>query len=226
MRREFHVRFCEGGGVRFPSATRLVVLCATEANAREALRRIRVVLERLGLTLHPEKTRLVDLRKGKAGFAFLGCTIRKRRSIQRVPWRHYMQRWPAPKAMKKLRARIHELTDYRTVAGDVIEVIAALNPVLRGWGNYFRTGNAHRQFHALDEYVYERLRRWHWRRGGQRARHRFDQWPRDRYQAMGLYRLRGTVCYPVHATPVRPSVSRMREIRTSGLTGGAGARPA
>ena len=50
--------------------------------------------------------------------------------------------------------------------------------------------------------------------------------PRSRYYAMGLYRLRGTVCYPVHATPVRPSVSRMREIRTSGLSGGAGARPA
>jgi group II intron reverse transcriptase/maturase len=219
-------RRCSHLGVLVRYADDFVVLCTTEANACEALRRIRLVLERLGLTLHPEKTRLVDLRKGQVGFTFLGCTIRKRRSIQRVPWRHYMQRWPAPKAMKRIRARIHELTDYRTVASDVAEVIAALNPVLRGWGNYFRTGNAHRQFHALDEYVYERLRRWHWRRGGQRARLRSAQWPRSRYHEMGLYRLRGTVCYPVHATPARPSVSRMREIRTSGLTGGAGIRPA
>jgi len=217
---------CSHLGVLVRSADDFVVLCASEAHAREALWRIRLVLGRLGLTLHPEKTKLVDLRKGKEGFTFLGCAIRKRRSIQRVPWRHYMQRWPSPKAMKCVRARIHELTDYRTVASDLTEVIAALNPVLRGWGNYFRTGNAFREFHALDEYVYARLQRWHWRRGGQRARHRYDQWPRSRYYAMGLYRLRGTVCYPAHATPVRPSVSRMPEIGTSGLSGGAGARPA
>jgi RNA-directed DNA polymerase len=217
---------CSHLGVLVRYADDFVVLCATEADAREALRRIRLVLERLGLTLHPEKTRLVDLRKGQAGFTFLGCTIRKRRSIQRVPWRHFMQRWPAPKAMQHVRARIHDLTDYRTVAGDVVEVIAALNAVLRGWGNYFRTGNAYRQFHALDEYVYERLQRWHWRRGGQRARHRYDQWPRRRYYEMGLHQLRRTVSYPVHATSVRPSGSRMRETCTSGLIGGAGTRPA
>lgn len=217
---------CRSLGVLVRYADDFVVLCRTEAHAQEALRRIQWIMGRLGLTLHPEKTKLVDLRKGKEGFTFLGCTIRKRRSIQRVPWRHYMQRWPSPKAMQRLRARIHDLTDYRTAASDVTEVIAALNPVLRGWSNYFRTGNAFRQFHAVDEYVYERLRRWHWRRGGQRARHRIDQWPRSRYHEMGLYRLRGTVRYPVHATPVRPSVSRMRETCTSGLRGGAGTRPA
>jgi hypothetical protein len=217
---------CSHLGMLVRYADDFVVLCATEAGAEEALRRIRLVLERLGLTLHPEKTKLVDLRKGKAGFTFLGCTIRKRRSIQRMPWRHFMQRWPAPKAMKTLRARIHDLTDYRIRAGDVTEVIAALNPVLRGWGNYFRTGNAFRQFHALDEYVLTRLQRWHWRRGGQRARFRREQRLCDCYYAMGLHQLRRTVCYPVHATPVRPSVSRMRTIRTSGLKGGAGTRPA
>ncbi|HEX4601707.1 MAG TPA: group II intron reverse transcriptase/maturase [Gemmatimonadales bacterium] len=217
---------CNSLGVLVRYADDFVVLCRTEAHAQEALRRIQWIMGRLGLTLHPEKTRLVDLRKGKEGFTFLGCTIRKRRSIQRVPWRHYMQRWPSPKAMQRLRARIHDLTDYRIVASDVTELMAALNPVLRGWGNYFRTGNADRQFRVLDQYVYERLQRWNWRRGGQRAHHRYDQWPQRRYHELGLYRLRGTVCYPVHATPVRPSVSRMQETRTSGLRGGAGTRPA
>ena len=61
-----------------------------------------------GLTLHPVKTRLVDLRRGKESFVFLGCTIRKKRSIQRNPRWHFMQRWPSPKATKKLRDRVRE----------------------------------------------------------------------------------------------------------------------
>ena len=81
-----------------------VAMCRTESAAREALRRIGLVMDRLGLTLHPAKTRLVDLRRGKESFVFLGCTIRKRRSIQRNPRWHFMQRWPSPKATKKLRA--------------------------------------------------------------------------------------------------------------------------
>lgn len=213
---------CKRLGVLVRYADDFVVMCGTEANAKEALRRVQWVMDELGLTLHPEKTKLVDLREGKESFTFLGCTIRKRRSIQRVPWKHYVQRWPSPKAMKKIRTRIHELTDHRTESRDVKELIASLNPVLRGWGNYFRTGNADRQFTALDEYVYERLRRWHWRRGGQRARHRHDQWPRSRYYEMGLLMLRTRVKYPAQATPVRPSVSRVREIRTHGLKGEAG----
>jgi group II intron reverse transcriptase/maturase len=215
-------RRCSQLGVLVRYADDFVVLCRTEARAQEALRRIQWVMGRLGLTLHPEKTRLVDLRKGQGGFTFLGCTIRKRRSIQRLPHRHFMQRWPSPQAMRNVRARIHELTNYRGPMRDVVEVIAALNPVLRGWGNYFRTGNATRKFTTLDAYVYMRLQRWHWRRGGQRRRHRYHQWPRARYYALGLHQLTGTVCYPVNAPSVRPSVSRVREMCTHGLTGGAG----
>ena len=55
MRREFHVRFCEGPGVRFPRATRLVIMCRRESQAREALRRVDEILTRLRLELPPEK---------------------------------------------------------------------------------------------------------------------------------------------------------------------------
>ena len=54
-----------------------VAMCGTESRAREALRRVGLVMNRLGLTLHPAKTRMVDLRRGKESFVFLGCTIRK-----------------------------------------------------------------------------------------------------------------------------------------------------
>ncbi len=198
-----------------------VILCGTESRAKEALRRVRLYVERLGLKLHPEKTRLVDLRQGREGFTFLGCSIRKRRSIQRMPNRYFMQRWPAPKALRKIRARVHELTDPRRAGTrDVAGVIETLNPVLRGWGNYFRTGNADRQFTALDDYVYKRLTRWQWRRGGQRVSFHRSRWPRERYLGLGLHQLRGTVCYPAQAAPVRSSVSRVPEIGTHGLKGG------
>ena len=213
-------RECKQLGLLVRYADDFVVMCKTESQAKEALRRVGQELTRLGLELQPEKTRLVDLRRGKEGFTFLGCTVRKRRSIQRNPRWHFMQRWPAPRAMKRVRERIHELTDAsRSGIGDVKQVIESLNPVLRGWGNYFRTGTAYREFHHIDEYVNERLLRWMWRRGGQRTRFRAERWPRERFHQMGLHELRSTVSYPSQAAPRRPSVSRVRETRTHGLTG-------
>src|ERR1700719_4726084 len=146
-------------------------MCRTESQAKEALRRIGLVMNRLGLKLHPEKTRMVDLRHGKESFVFLGCTIRKKRSILRNPRRHFVQRWPSPKATKRIRDRVRELTDARNSGKDVKQVMAELNPVLRGWGNYFRTGKADREFNKLDGFVFPRLTRWQYRRGGRRATH-------------------------------------------------------
>ena len=218
MSGDVHVRFCERLGVRFPGPTHLVAMCGTESRAREALRRIGLVMDRLGLTLHPAKTRLVNLRRGRESFVFLGCTIRKRRSIQRNPRCHFMQRWPSPKATKKLRDRVRELTSKRQSGKDVKQLIAELNPVLRGWGNYFRTGNADREFNKMDAFVVHSLRRWQLRRGGQRATKRpLFTW--DQLRGMGLYRLMGTVKYPSQAAPRKSSLSRVPENGTHGLKG-------
>ena len=211
---------CWSLGVLVRYADDFVAMCRTESQAKEALRRIGLVMNRLGLKLHPEKTRMVDLRRGKGSFVFLGCTIRKKRSIQRNPRMHFMQRWPSPKAMKRIRERVHELTDSRHSGKDVKRIIAILNPVLRGWGNYFRTGNAERKFNQLDSYVWSRLTRWMIRRGGQRPG-RFEKWTHERFVGMGLYQLRGTVKYPAQATPVRSSLSRVQENCTHGLKGEA-----
>jgi Group II intron, maturase-specific domain len=102
---------------------------------------------------------------------------------------------------------------------DVKQIIAELNPVLRGWGNYFRTGNADQEFNKLDGFVFRRMRRWQFRRGGQRVTSR-RAWTGDQLHGMGLYRLRGTVCYPTQATSIRSSVSCVRENRTHSLKGG------
>ncbi len=208
-------------GVLVRYADDFVVLCRTASAASVAHKRVQDILTRLGLELHPEKTRAVDLRGGREGFDFLGCTVRKRRSIQRRPDKHYMQRWPSARAIKRVRDRVHELTAVRgNPAGEVMDIITALNPVLRGWGKYFATGNADDKFNHLDNYVHERIWRWLWRRGGQRRRFRAWCWPKTRLYALGLYRLRGTVHYPTQATLRRPSVSRVPEIGTHGLTGG------
>ena len=210
---------CSQLGVLVRYADDYVAMCRSESGAREALRRIGLVMNRLGLTLHPTKTRVVNLRRGKEGFVFLGCTIRKRRSVQRNPRWHFMQRWPSPKATKKLRDRVRELTDSRQNGRDVKRIIAKLNPVLRGWGNYFRTGNADWEFNKLDTFVYRRIRRWQFRRGGQRATKR-KAWTSEQLYGMGLHRLQGTVRYPTQATPRRSSLSCVRENCTHSLKGG------
>src|SRR5262249_31382947 len=90
MRREFHVRFCEGGRVRFPSATRLIVHCRSEAEAGTVLEAIRGRLAECGLELHSTKTKIVyckdDDRPGKHDqikFDFLGYTFQPRRAKNR-----------------------------------------------------------------------------------------------------------------------------------------------
>ena len=209
---------CGQLGVLVRYADDFVAMCRTESQAREGLRRIGLVMNRLGLTLHPAKTRLVDLRRGKESFVFLGCTIRKRRSIQRNPRWHFMQRWPSPKATKKLRDRVREITSKRQSGKDVKQIIAELTPVLRGWGNYFRTGNADREFHNMDSFVVTSLRRWQFRRSGQRITKRAPL-SGDQLHGMGLPQLTGTVHYPAQATLRRSSVSHVPENGPHGLKG-------
>jgi len=210
---------CSQIGILIRYCDDFVAMCQTESQAREALRRIGLVMNRLGLTLHPAKTRLVDLRRGKEGFVFLGCTIRKKRSIPRHPRWHFMQRWPSPKATQKLRDRVREITSKRQSGKDVKQVIAELTPVLRGWGYYFRTGNAAREFNKMDNFVWWSLSRWHNRRGGQRTPKRPTWTRQQQLSGMGLYRLLSTVQYPAQATPRRSSVSRVPENGTHGLKG-------
>ena len=231
MSREIHVRFREGVGGRFLRATRLVVLCRTESQCKEALRRIRVIPGRMGLEMHPEKTRVVDMGWGKGSFVFLGWMVCKKWSIQRNPRWYFMQRWPSPEAIKRIQVRVHEITDARDGQTRTLdELIVKLNPVVRGWGNYFRTGNADREFNKIDRYVRQRVLQWQRRRGGQRTRFRYERWPRERLYGLGLHRLPGTIRYPQVAAPRKicpdsPSASCVRETRTHSLKGGAGNGP-
>lgn len=194
-------RQCAHLGVLVRYADDLVVMCRTAKECEEAERRVRIILERLKLELHPDKTRRVDLSWGKEGFDFLGCHLRKRLSgpiwekqRKRV---YFLQRGPSQRSMKRVRQRVKELTPRARCHDDVRQVIADLNPVLRGWGNYFRTGNASNQFIDIDRYVWRRLKDLRLKRAGRQLRAGVaERWSEDYFVGLGLHRLRGTVRYP------------------------------
>ena len=178
-----------------------VVLCRTAAQARMARQAVEDILASLGLRLHPDKTKIVDLREGREGLDFLGCHFRAR--FPGRVWekygqvRYYLHRWPSQAAMKKLRSRVHERTDRRRSGTDIREVIVDINPILRGWGNYFRTGNAARKFIQAGGYVTWRLKRLMISKRGRNLRAGQAQtWTEEWFNGHGLHRLRGTIRYP------------------------------
>jgi group II intron reverse transcriptase/maturase len=178
-----------------------VVMCRTAKDCEQAEARIRVILERLGLELHPQKSRRVNLYDGKEGFDFLGCHLHKRLSgrlwEQKRQRLYFLQRWPSQRSMRRIRQRVKELTPRARCHVDLRRVIADLNPVLRGWGNYFRTGNADTRFIQLDSYVWRRLRSLRRTRKGRDLQPgEAAGWTREYFESLGLYRLRGTVRYP------------------------------
>ena len=80
---------------------------------------------------------------------------------------------------------------------DVRIIVHDLNPVLRGWGNYFRTGNAAKRFNQVDSYVWRRLQSFMKKRKGRNLNAGdLERWDRDFFLSHGLHRLRGTVRYP------------------------------
>jgi group II intron reverse transcriptase/maturase len=206
----------------------LVVVCKTKQQCEAAERDVKKYLERLGLELHPDKTRRVELYDGKQGFDFLGCHFRKRLSgaiLEREGKRKYfLHRQPSRRSMKRIRQRVRDKTQRGRCHADLRKVIADLNPILRGWGAYFASGNAARSFNQIDSYVYERLRGLRIKRAGQRlVPGAVEKWDRGYFVSLGLHRLRGTIQYP-EATQYRwsesPPASRVRESRTHGFQGG------
>ncbi len=192
------------GGTRLGTLVRycddFVVLCATREQAEQARERAAAVLADLGLRLHPEKTRIVHLTRGAEGFDFLGFHHRMRESAKwRGRW--YLNKWPSAYAMVQIRAKVNALTDrrYACLPWDVI-VRRRLNPVLRGWGAYFRYGNSSQKFDALDSYVNMRLARLASVKHGRSGRGWTTRFDYEWANRLGPYRLTGTVRrWPAHA---------------------------
>ncbi len=154
-----------------------VILCRSEDEARQALAWVREWTAEAGLTLHPDKTRIVDATQ-RGGFDFLGYHFE----------RGY--RWPRTKSLKKVRDVIRGTT--RRTNGQSLRVIMEeLNATLRGWFQYFQ--HSHRNtFPSLDKWVRMRLRSILRKREGRRGRGRgsdHQRWSNAFFLQQGLLSL-------------------------------------
>src|SRR5262249_59100105 len=104
---------------------------------------------------------------------------------------------PAKRPWPGCAAKVRDRTGRHRVGADIRDVIAELNPVLRGWGNYFRTGNAAVKFVQIDRYVTWRLKRLLIKKRGRNLRAgQAEQWTPEWLTGHGLHRLSGTIRYP------------------------------
>lgn len=162
----------------------LVILCRTPDEAASALAALRDWTTEAGLTLHPDKTRVVDMTQPGAGFDFLGYHFERTRRTGRL------SRWPRSKSLRKYTDAIRQGTRARN--GQSLEqIIRSVNTVSRGWFAYFQHSNVW-TFHRLDSFIRRRLRtilrrrrkRKHVARGLDHQR-----WPNTFFEAHGLLSL-------------------------------------
>lgn len=137
------VRYCDD----------FVVLSRTPWAVTEAQKKVKELLGNLSLEMHPEKTQKVELARGKEGFKFLGWYVRKCPSV-RFAGKYFLNRWPSSASMKKLHGKIREVVHWQKPVRNIKELVGKLNPVLRGWANYFRTGNSRRKFDQVNKYLW------------------------------------------------------------------------
>jgi RNA-directed DNA polymerase len=161
----------------------LVVLAPSAQAAEQALAAIAGWMDQAELTLHPEKTRLVDMNAGNAYFDFLGYRFKR-------SWKGKLLRMIRPASKKKLRDTLRHPTK-RTSGKSMETIIAGINPVLRGWYEYFRQApNWHHQ--EMDQWVRMRLRSILRKRNkgqGRGGGKDHFKWPNRYFETLGLFSL-------------------------------------
>lgn len=184
-------RMAEVGHQMVRYADDMVVLCGSQAEAETVLSDLGEWVTAHGLTLHPEKTRIVDATQ-RGGFDFLGYHFERG------------MKWPSKRSERKLREAIRAKTG-RMTGGSVEQLIAGLNPIVRGWFGYFK--HSHRTtFPGLDGWIRMRLRsilRWR-RKGKGRGRGADHQrWPTAYFVRHGLFTMQTARLHAVRALAVQ-----------------------
>jgi RNA-directed DNA polymerase len=166
-----------GGYEMVRYADDVVVLCRSREEADQALSRMRAWVAQAGLRLHPEKTRIVNASE-RGGFDFLGYHFERGR------------KWPRRKSETKLKDAIRAKTR-RTSGRSLERTIAEINPILRGWHEYFKHSIAN-VFPKVDKWVRGRLRSILRKQQKLKGRGRgpdHQRWPNAYFAARGLYSL-------------------------------------
>jgi RNA-directed DNA polymerase len=166
-----------------------VVTCKSAAEARAAVDAARRILKQLGVELHPQKTRIVHVQHG---FEFLGYKIKRGQRKHYLPESKIrsgirpgaLYAYPREKSIRRFMDQVRQRTK-RTVPLKTTELIKELNPLLRGWGEYYKRAHVRLLFNRLDRWIIRRIwshRLKHWRNAG------WKRWP-----ARVLYREHGLV---------------------------------
>lgn len=137
-----------------------VVLCRSKKEAEKALTDARTILESLGLTLHPSKTRIVHIRQG---FEFLGYKLQQGKGLKLPEGKikkgknvRNIYAIPTGKSVKRFMEKIRDRTK-RKIPLKLQEIIEWINPVIRGWGNYYRKAHVRKLFNRLRAWIIHRL---------------------------------------------------------------------
>ena len=161
----------------------MVVLCKSAEEASRALKRVREWMEQVQLTLHPEKTHIVDMQEAGAYFDFLGYRFRRGRRGKIAPL-------VRPKSEQKLKESIRKQTK-RCNQHSMTTIIEHINPILRGWFGYYK--HAYKGQHLkLDQWIRMRLRSIYRKRHRRRGRGRgsdHQRWPNRHFTELGLFSL-------------------------------------
>lgn len=161
-----------------------VIVCRSQVEAKRALASARAVLEgELGLQLHTKKTRIVHV---TGGFEFLGYKIGRGRGLRHKAGGPSLYAIPTDRSIKRFKDKVRTATNRRNPK-NLEGVLDELNPIIRGWGNYYRRAKVRRLYHRLNRWIV--LRVWshqhkHWRNAGWR-----DLPERRLYGELGLVNL-------------------------------------
>src|SRR5215831_10061802 len=172
-----------------------VITCKSVAEARAAVDAARRILKQLGVELYPQKTRIVHVRYG---FEFLGYKIKRgyrklhlpESMIRSQARQGALYAYPKEKSIRRFMDQVRQRTK-RPLPLKTEELITELNPLLRGWGEYYKRAHVRQLFNRLDRWILRRIwshRCKRWRRAGWRWLPR-----RKLYGEYGLVRLAGLI---------------------------------
>src|SRR3984893_2882322 len=138
-----------------------VITCKSAAEARAAVEAAGGILKQLGVELHPQKTRIVHVRNG---FEFLGYKIKRGQRNLHLPESKIRSQvrqgalyaYPKEKSIRRFMDQVRRQTN-RTVPLKTKELLAELNPLLRGWGEYYKRAHVRKLFHRLDGWIRRRI---------------------------------------------------------------------
>jgi group II intron reverse transcriptase/maturase len=160
-----------------------LLTCTSRAEAHAALAAARRVLEQLGVRINPQKTRIVHVQHG---FEFLGFKIKRGQGLRLAPHRitggarsGAIYAFPRAKSVQHFRDQIRRATR-RKVPVSTNELIAEINPIIRGWGTYYKKAHVRLLFNQLDRWIVRRL----WS-------HRYKRWRCTGWKTLPTALLRG-----------------------------------